>query len=378
MAGIQVTSDAGPKLSDLRGVVSGNLLDQQNSGLEGAERQISELTDDLRASMRAASWSGRLAASASWMPVLSIEGASLHSQIGRIESDLEIADGLLGWATGFLEAYDEAQTALLSSLDQSSVEQFRSRLTDMQSGLVDSDGQLLAVRRPYRFTLAERIEPVSGYIDDLEKAEAVMADAAEVGQKSLQLMEALLDLAEASGPLLALFDGSAPSDSTSDVDSVFAALSGFNDQAASVKAAASEAVASLSRLVDTGPFAQRLNSLERLMDALVDIGEAGVQGFEALRPAHDIVKNAEGGLLDSEGVLLNALAAVSKNLEGLSEVADRLSTAQASLRQLQEEGSLPTGSSGLPGMLDFVSEVELGLRMLDGVAPVAHRLLGSD
>jgi len=30
----------------------------------------------------------------------------------------------------------------------------------MQSGLVDSDGQLLAVRRPYRFTLAERIEPV--------------------------------------------------------------------------------------------------------------------------------------------------------------------------------------------------------------------------
>ena len=378
MAGIQVTSDGGPKLSDLRGVVSGNLLGQQNSGLEGAERQIAELTDDLRASMRAASWSGRLAASASWMPVLSIEGASLHSQIGRIKSGLDNADGLLGWATGFLEAYDEAQTALLSSLDQSSVKQFRSRLTDMQSGLVDSDGQLLAVRRPYRFTLAERIEPVSGYIDDLEKAEAVMADAAEAGQKSLQLMEALLDLAEASGPLLALFDGSAPSDSTSDIDSVFAALSGFNDQAASVKAVASEAVASLSRLVDTGPFAQRLNSLERLMDALVDIGEAGVQGFEALRPAHDIVKDAEGGLLDSEGVLLNALAAVSKNLEGLSEVADRLSTAQASLRQLQEEGSLPTGSSGLPGMLDFVSEVELGLRMLDGIAPVAHRLLGSD
>ncbi|MDP6513680.1 MAG: DUF4012 domain-containing protein, partial [SAR202 cluster bacterium] len=192
------------------------------------------------------------------------------------------------------------------------------------------------------------------------------------------LMDALLDLAEASGPLLALFDSGASLESTSDADSIFEALSGFSAQAASVKAAASEAAVSLSDLVDTGPFAQRLDSLERLMDALVDIGEAGVQGFEALRPAHDIVKQAEGGLLDSEGVLLDALATLDQNMDGLSGVADRLSTAQASLRELQEEGSLPTGSSGLPGMLDFVSEVELGLRMLEGVAPVAHMLLGAD
>ena len=378
MAGIQVTSNDGPKLSELRTVIGASLLEQQSSGLNGAAQRIAMLRDDLGASMRAVSWSGRLAASASWIPVLSIEGAGLHTQIGRVESDLEDAEKLLEWATGFLSAYDEAQTALLSSLDQASVAGFRTRLVEMESGLTNSDGTLLASRQHRRYTIAEYIEPVSGFMDDLEKAETVMADAAEAGQKSLRLMGALLDLADASGPILALFDGSDPAESASDADSIYAALSSFNTQAALAQEAASEAALSLSSLVGTGPFAQRLESLERLMDALVDIGEAGVQGFEALRPAHDIVKEAEGGLLDSEGVLLDALAALNQNLEGLSAVADRLSKAGVALRELQEEGSLPSGSSGLPGMLDFVSEVERGLRMVNGIVPVAHVLLGRD
>ncbi|MCH8309767.1 MAG: DUF4012 domain-containing protein, partial [Chloroflexi bacterium] len=378
IAGIQVTSDSGPKLSELRSVVGGSLLGQQSLELDGADQQLASLTDDLTVSMRAVSWSGRLAASVPWLPVLSFEGVGLHVQIGRVESGLENAEKLLEWTAEFLSAYDEAQTALMSSLDQSSVAEFRTRLADMESGLMNGDGTLLASLQPRRFTIAEYIEPVSGFVDDLEEAETMMADAAEAGQKSLRLIGALLDLADASGPILALFDGSEPAESASDADSIYAALSRFNTKAALAQEAASEAVSSLSSLVGTGPFAQRLESLERLMGALADIGEAGVQGFEALRPAHDIMKDADGGLLDSEGVLLDALAALNQNLEGLSSVADRLSTAQATLRELQEEGALPSGSSGLPGMLDFVSEVERGLRMVRGIAPVAHILLGGD
>lgn len=378
MAGIQVTSNSGPNLSELRSVIGGNLLDQTDAGLDGAEQRVAKLADDLSASMRAISWSGRVAASVSWLPVLSFEGAGLHAQIRRVESDLEDTEKLLEWAAGFLSAYDEAQSALLSSLDQASVAEFRSRLVDMESGLMNGDGTLLASLQPRRFTIVQYIEPISGFMDDLEEAEAMMAAAAEAGQKSLRLMSALLDLADASGPILALFDGSEPADVASDADSIFAALSNFNTQAALAKAAASEAALSLSSLVGTGPFAQRLELLERLIDALVDIGEAGVQGFEALRPAHDIVKEADGGLLDSEGVLLAALTALNENLEGLSVVADRLSAARATLQKLQEEGALPSGSSGLPGMLDFVSEVERGLRMVHGIAPVARILLGGD
>jgi hypothetical protein len=378
LAGIQVTSDSGPNLSALRSAVGGNLLDQQDTGLDSADQQIADLADDISMSMRAASWAGKLAASVSWLPVLSREGAGLHSQVGRVESDLEDAEKLLDWASGFLSAYDEAQTALLSSLDQASVSEFRTRLEGMESGLLNSDGTLLASNRARRFTIAQHVEPISGFMDDLVEAETVMANATEAGQKSLRLMGTLLDLADASAPILALFGGGDLNGSESDADSIYSALSSFNIRAVSAQAAASEAASSLSRLVDSGPFAKRLESLERLMDALVDISEAGVQGFDALRPAHDIVKESEGGLLDSEGVLLEALGAINQNMDGLSIVADRLAIAHSTLKTLQDEGSLPRGSSGLPGMLDFVSEVERGLRMIRGVAPVAHVLLDSD
>ncbi len=144
------------------------------------------------------------------------------------------------------------------------------------------------------------------------------------------------------------------------------------------KANAAETSVALSRLSNEGPFAARLESLVKLIDALAAIGEAGVLGFEAIRPAHDILAASQNGLLDSEKALSRALAKLPEHSSDISRAVAQLAEGEKALKELQADGSLPLGSSGLPGILDFVTQVREGLQMLNGVAPVASGLLGED
>ena len=84
------------------------------------------------------------------------------------------------------------------------------------------------------------------------------------------------------------------------------------------------------------------------------------------------------GLLDGEKALSRALATLPEHSSDISRAVAQLTEAEAALRELQANGSLPLGSSGLPGILDFVTQVREGLQMLNGVAPVAAQLLGEN
>ena len=258
------------------------------------------------------------------------------------------------------------------------MESFRSPLREIEAGFGRSGSGLGSGGPRARYSLLAHLSPISERMVELAEAERTIRDGADAGEKAARLVQVLLDLAEASRPLVSRFGGNGVALDTGSADSIYAVLAGFQRRAVAARANVAETSDALARLAQGGPFAARLESLARLMDALVVIGEAGVLGFEALRPAHDIVAASQTGLLDGEMALSRALATLPEHSSDITRAVAQLAEGEKALRELQADGSLPLGSSGLPGILDFVSQVREGLQMLNGIAPVASRLLGQD
>ena len=375
---VQLASAARTDLSALRATVAGSLADGQGAKLAEASDDIGMVRQRLETPIRIIRWTGRLGAAVPWLPLLSLEASSVEAQADRIDTDLETASALLDWTRRFISTYDEAQLALVSSMDPKRMESFRSPLREIEAGFERSGGELSPGGRGTRYSLLARLSPISGRVDDLAEAERTIRDGADAGEKAARLAQALLDLAEASRPLVSRFGGDGVSLDAGGAESIYAALAGFERKAVAAKANAAETSVALARLSNAGPFAARLESLVKLIDALAAIGEAGVLGFEAIRPAHDILAASQNGLLDSEKALSRALAKLQENSSDISRAVAQLAEGEKALSELQADGSLPVGSSGLPGILDFVAQVREGLQMLNSVAPVASGLLGED
>jgi hypothetical protein len=375
-SGARVASAAGSELSALDARVRSSFSGVQDTKLKEASDEVGSLHQRLATPFRAIRWTARLGAAVPWLPLLSMEASGVEAQVDRVDTDLDAASGLLDWAGQFISAYDEAQLALVSSQDAQRMLSFRSPLREIEAGFGRSGGALGPDGAGARYSLMARLGPISGRMDDLVEAERTIRDGADAGEKAARLMQVLLDLAEASRPLVSRFGGDAVALDVDGADSVFAALAGFQRGAVAAKANAAETSAALARLSQAGPFSERMEALVRLMDALVAIGEGGVLGFEALRPAYDIVAVSQNGLLDAENGLARALATLPEHGTDISRAVARLAEGEKALMELQADGGLPLGSSGLPGILSFVSQVREGLQMLNGVAPVASKLLG--
>ena len=375
---VKFTSVADTDLSALGAMVEGSLADGQGAKLEKASDDVRLVHHRLEAPIRMIRWTARLGAAVPWLPLLSLEASGLEVQVDRINTDLEAASALLDWTGRFISTYDDAQLALVSSTGPRRMESFRSPLREIETGFGRSGGSMGPLGPRERYSLLSHLSPFSGRMDDLAGAERTIRDGSDAGEKAARLLQALLDLGEASRPLVSQFGGNGGPIDAGDADSIYAALAGFHREAVAAETKAAETYAALARLPQAGAFGERLEALVRLMEALVAIGEAGVLGFEALRPAHDIVAASQNGLLNSEKVLSRALATLPARSAEISRAVAQLAEGEKALKELQADGSLPLGSSGLPGILRFVSQVREGLQMLNGIAPVASGLLGQD
>ncbi len=360
-------------LEQLREVVDESLLDEEGAGLERASADVGLLRDRSKMPLRLIRWVGRMGSSIAWLPIVSTESSGLAAQAGRIDSDLDAASSLLDWAAKFAATFEEAESAIVRPGDQARIAAIRSSLEEIGIGFEEGQTGLSDQGRSAGYALATRAPPFSGMFDDLEGAEVSLVRATQAGEGASRLVAALLDLAEASQPLLAQFSGGAGGDGA---DSIYVALTDFRQTAIDARSRAADVVDAISELGGSGAFSEKLEALDRLMDAAVIIGEAGVLGFEALRPAYEIISQSEGGILDGEGVLPEALATLRGRTADIDDVIARLAEAEETLRDLVVGGAIPSGSTGLPGMLDYVAEVRSGLELVNGIAPVADELLG--
>ncbi len=372
---VRFASAAGTDLSVMRATVEGSLVDGQGAKLTDASDEVVLLRQRLETPVRVVRWMGRLGAVVSWLPLVPVESRGVEAQVDRIDADLEAASSLLDWTRRFISTYDDVQLALASSEGVDHLESFAAPLSDIELGFAGSRSGLGPKGRGARYSLAVNVSSIAARVEELAGAERTIYYGAYAGENAARLARALLELAEASQPIVSRFDGGAGFDADG-ADTIFSALAAFQQRAIAAKTDSQGTADALSRLPQSGSFAERLGSLARLMDALVAIGDAGVLGFEALRPAHDIFVASEGGLLDAEKVLSRALATLPENSADISRAVELLTEGEQVLEELRSDGILPLGSAGLPGILDFVSQARDGLLMLNGIAPVALRVLG--
>ncbi|HAL49243.1 MAG TPA: hypothetical protein DCP37_15955 [Dehalococcoidia bacterium] len=362
-------------LEQLRGAVDESLLDEEGAGLEGASADVDLLRDRSTMPLRLIRWAGRMGPSIAWLPIASTESMGLAAQAGRVDSDLDAASSLLEWAAKFTATFEQAESAMVRSGDRARIAELRSSLEEIGTGFEDGRTGLSDQGRSAGYALMTSVPPFSGMFDDLETAEVSLVRVTQAGESASRLVAALLDLAEASQPLLTQFSGDAGAEGNG-AEPIYVALTDFRQTAIDARSSAADVIDAISELGGSGAFSEKLEALDRLMDAAVIIGEAGVLGFEALRPAYEIISQSESGILDGEGVLPEALATLRDRTEEIDDVIARLAEAEETLRDLVADGSILSGSTGLPGMLDYVAEVRSGLELVNGIAPVADELLG--
>ena len=119
--------------------------------------------------------------------------------------------------------------------------------------------------------------------DDLAEAERTIRDGADAGEKAARLAQALLDLAEASRPLVSRFVGDGVALDAADAESIYTALAGFERKAVAAKANAAEKAIS-----------ELLNSDTRTLR----------QGSKNLNDGISLVNVAESGLSEQSGILI--------------------------------------------------------------------------
>ena len=362
-------------LAQLRGAVNEALADDKGSGLEVALADVDHLRDRTTLPLRLVRWVGQLGSSMVWLPLISSESAGVAAQADRITSDLDSASSLIGWAGKFIDTFEDTESAIVRFQDQARIAELRSNLDEIRAGFESGAGNMPDAGRTSRYSVVTRVPGLSDVFNDLEAAEDALVQAATAGERASRVAVVLLDLAEASRPLLDRFSGGGVIENGAS-DPIYAALTGFRQTALEAQASAAAVGDAVSDLGGFGAFSEKLEALDRLVDAAVVIGEAGVIGFEALRPAYEIISQSEGGILDGAGILPEALATLRDRTGEIDDVIARLGESERTLRALIADGSLPSGSSGLPGIVDYVAEVRAGLQLVNGIAPVANELLG--
>lgn len=186
---VQFASAAGTDLSALRATVEGSLADGQGAKLAEASDEISLVRQSLETPIRIIRWTGRLGAAVPWLPLLSLESSSVEAQVDRIDSDLEAASGLLDWTGRFISTYDEAQLALVSSLDPKRMESFRSPLREIEAGFGRSGSGLGSGGPRARYSLLAHLSPISERMVELAEAERTIRDGADAGEKAARLVQ---------------------------------------------------------------------------------------------------------------------------------------------------------------------------------------------
>ncbi len=177
------------------------MLDEQGLGIEAASAKVDRLRDRTTTPLRLVRLAGQLGSAISWLPLVSTESAGLVAQADRFGSDLDAASSLLRWAEKFTSAYDDAESAMVLSLNQSRMAELRATLGEIEAGFKESQAGFTARGRPAGYAIAAHVRPFSGMFDDLEEAEQSVFQAGRAGERASRLVVALLDLAEASGLL---------------------------------------------------------------------------------------------------------------------------------------------------------------------------------
>ena len=376
---VSAASSAETRLADLRGIAAGEILSDQSPAAADLRDAVSQVRDGIEPTRNLMRWVWRFSPGSAALPGIQREVAAWADQVERVEQDLVAASALLESSSRLRRVYDSAQrllqstggeesiTALIPNVDRLRLDYDRSiALVEDSDRLGRSFGVGLQAPRPRR---------LSSLLDDIE---GEMSSASGIGLEVSDLLSELLEVAEAARPLLDQFAAHGP-DSTPWINGEMrVALTGLRAHATSAKTRAD----SIARLIsDSGRgtrFVVELEELSGVLDVLRVVSEAGATGLDALQPAVELVESSDGGLLSSEGLLIQVLEAVLERREGLVAAIAELREARRLLDELGQRQSGRALAGGLSSIAEVVENLYAGFTLVDTLAPMGAAMLGAD
>ena len=376
---VSAATGAETRLVDLWGIAADELLSAQSTAVADLRDVVSQVREGIEPTRNLMRWVWRFSPGYAGLPGIQREVATWADQVERVELDLMAASALVESSARLWSVYDSAQALLQSTGGAESVAALRpdvARLRlayDRSTALVEDSDRL---GRTFGVGLqAPRLRRLSSLLDDIE---GEMSSASGIGLEVSGLLSELLEVAEGARPLLDQFAAQG-SDSTPWIDGEMrAALTRLREHTISAKTRAD----SVARLIsDSGQgtqFVEELEDLGRLLDVLRVVSEAGATGLDALQPAVELVEASEGGLLSSEGVLIQVLEAVLERREDLATSITELREARRLLDELAQRQSDGALAGGLSGIAEVVENLYAGFTLVDTLAPMGAAMLGTD
>ena len=372
-------ADAEAALGDLREVAVGDILVGSSGVEDDAGAAVSRIRDTIEPTRDLMRWVWRFSPGFAGIPSAEQELLAWANQTERVTKDLEAASALMDSTADLMNVYDSAQTLLGSGGDERSLAAVALDVRKLElhywssASLIEESDRL---RRSFGVGLqAPPARRVASLLDDVE---GDISLALEVGQEVAGLLAELVDVAEGARPLVDHFAARGAESSPWANDDARAALVALTGRTASARIRAD----SVGRLVtESGrgtEFVGDLEALGGLMGVLHIVSKAGLNGLDALQPAIELLDTADGGLLSSGGLLLEALDEFLGRSDGFDRSIAELAEARRTIDELERLHSGGALLGGLSVISEVVDNLRAGFQLVDSLAPVAAAMLGAD
>lgn len=375
---VSAATDAEAGLGDLRQVAADYILSEGSAARDDAGAAISRIREDIQPTQDLMRWVWRFSPGFAGIPGAEQELLSWASQAERVGKDLEAASALMDSTADLLSVYDSAQTLLGSTGAKSSLKAVALEVQKLESRYKSSAsliGESSRLRRSFGVGLqAPPARRVASLLDDVE---GEMSSVSEIGQEVSGLLSNLVDVAEGARPLVDHFAAGAESSPWAN-DDARAALIALTGQTASTRVRADSVARLVAESGRVGEFVGDLEALGELMDILHVVSKAGLRGLDALQPAIEMIDSADGGLLSSGELLLQALDDFLDRSGGFERSIAELEEARRAIDDLEQPHGDGALQSGLSVISEVVDNLHAGFQLVDSLAPVASTMLGAD
>ncbi len=374
---VPVAFDAEDRLAEFRQISVGEILTGGPSALEDLDRQVSEVHADVQPASRTMRWVGRFAPALSWAPIVRQEVHSWVDQLERVEYDIAAASALLDSSSLLLDAYSDAQTALVNTEAGQPITLLRDRFREMEESYAVGLSAIEDAKRGARsLSIVLEGPRLRGLTGDLKVLERRIQEASDVGWRASGLLGDLLELADDAQSLMAQFSSSGSESEPWTTDLFKAALARMNDNTESASLKLDLLADLIAQTGQADGLLPELDSVDQLLAVLRAVTRASLVGLSAIEPATGAVEGS--GLLNKTGGLIEVLNGFDERRGELAEAVARLETAQRILDEMADGGEGLSVTSRLSEISEFVTDLHVGLRLVGDIAPLRRSLLGAD
>ena len=376
---IPLLAGAEGRIVEFRQISLGDVLERDSSQLGRLKREVERARGDLRSVSQQMLWIGRFSPSVPWLPIAGPEIAAWSSQIKRLEWDIEAASVLLDSSSRLVDVYRDSQSALLAAGEVTSVPSLQADIIAMEEAFATGLSAASHARSAGKsFSVALQAPRVRDYMALLDHLESRMSNSGMVGEQLSAMLAELLELANGIRPLIAQFasNGTEPEPLTS--ETLKATLATMVERAESARGKGRQIKTLIADTGEASGLLPTLDALDQFLTAMGSVGKATMITLDVVEPVALSMEGSRTGPFGAGGNLGGIVDPVLDNRDRIEESIAELERAELILSRLKSRSEASAFGSKVPDISKLVSELHIGLRLLNGIAPMWETAVGMD